>query len=163
MINSVKPKIKPILQNLNLWNARFEEDGQKAFLATINFLKSHLRRLSDFGEMGRPFLTDEFDYELEAVRKYLSFKEASQTTAMYLAIQDLSRSYERLTPFDLESTEKALRDTVRVHGIKSGQLIGTVRVALTGKSVAPGIFDVIVILGKQRTLKRLGRLLEYLE
>ena len=155
-------EVKPILQDLCLWDPSFEAETQGAFLATIDLLKSHLRRLSDIGEVGRPFLTDEFNYETQAVQKYLSFEEASQAIAMSLAIRDLCRSYEELTPFDLDSTEKALRGTVKAHGLKSGRLIGAVRVALTGKSVAPGIFDVIITLGKHRTVERLNRLLKFL-
>ena len=161
--SELAPEVKPILQDLSLWNPSFEEGDKDTFLATIGLLKSHLRKLSDIGEVGRPFLTDEFDYEPEAVQKYLSFPEASQANGMSLAIRELCGSYEELTPFDLDSTERALRDTVKAQGLKSGQLIGAVRVALTGKSVAPGIFDVIVTLGKQRTVERLNRLLKFLQ
>jgi len=40
--------------------------------------------------------------------------------------------------------------------VKAGELIGLARVALTGRSVSPGIFEVMALLGRERTLARLG-------
>src|SRR5262249_35902889 len=59
--------------------------------------------------------------------------------------------------FTLESLEKILRGLAAELGIKAGELIGTARVALTGRKVSPGIFEVMWLLGKERTLERLER------
>jgi glutamyl-tRNA synthetase len=67
----------------------------------------------------------------------------------------LSVGYAELEPFDLETTEAVLRKILTEHDLKAGMFIGAVRVAMTGKAHAPGIFDVIVALGKERTIKRL--------
>jgi glutamyl-tRNA synthetase len=65
-----------------------------------------------------------------------------------------------LSPFDIATTETVLRQLAEKYGIKAGDLIGAVRIGLTGRTAAPPIFDVIVNLGRARTVARLERLLE---
>ena len=59
--------------------------------------------------------------------------------------------------FSLANTEKILREVGERHSLKEGKFMGAIRVALTGKTASPGIFDVIVTLGKDKTLERLGK------
>jgi glutamyl/glutaminyl-tRNA synthetase len=58
--------------------------------------------------------------------------------------------------FDLEALERATRGLAAELGIKAGELIGITRVALTGRKVSPGIFEVMALLGKERTVARLA-------
>ena len=51
---------------------------------------------------------------------------------------------------------------VRARGIKAGALIHAVRVAATGRTTSPGLFEVLVFMGRERTLARLERLLAFL-
>jgi len=67
-----------------------------------------------------------------------------------------------LAEFDEAHVEQAFDATLQEHKLTMGQLAQPVRVALTGATVSPGIHDVIVVLGKERTLKRLQRALDYI-
>ena len=72
----------------------------------------------------------------------------------------LSALGERLAhvePFDLQETEKCLRALAEERGQKAGVLINAARVALTGQAVAPGLFEVMVALGRDRVVARLRR------
>ena len=60
--------------------------------------------------------------------------------------------------FSLENTEQILREVAEGHSLKAGKFTGAIRVALMGKTASPGIFDVIVTLGKEKTLERLGKI-----
>jgi len=159
----LESQLRPILQRENLWDSAWEDKDRQWFLDTLDLIKPRARRLPDFVQLGRPFFSDEFEYESKAVQKYLSAEDPGETSRLIRAIQGLAESYRQLEPFDLETTEQVLRQVGEQHEIKAGQLIGAVRVALTGKAVAPGIFDVIVALNKERTLKRLDRVLTYLQ
>ena len=66
-------------------------------------------------------------------------------------------------PFDAEQTEKSLRDLAEEKKIKAGLLINASRVALTGQAVAPGLFDVMAALGRERVVSRLRRASEFLK
>jgi glutamyl-tRNA synthetase len=47
-------------------------------------------------------------------------------------------------------------------GLSAGKLIHPLRLAVTGQGVSPGIFDVLVVLGRERSLRRLRRLIDHL-
>ena len=58
-------------------------------------------------------------------------------------------------PFDAPTLEAAMQQFVAAEGIKIGQIIHPVRVAVTGKSVGLGLFDTLAILGRERALRRI--------
>ena len=66
------------------------------------------------------------------------------------------------TPFDEAQVEAAVRNTATARGIKAGALIHATRVAVTGRTTSPGLFEVLAWLGPERTRARLTRLLEFL-
>jgi glutamyl-tRNA synthetase len=67
----------------------------------------------------------------------------------------IAREIESDSEFSLASLERITRELCAKLGIKAGELIGVMRVALTGRKVSPGIFDVIWLLGKDRAVARL--------
>jgi glutamyl/glutaminyl-tRNA synthetase len=78
--------------------------------------------------------------------------------------RDLSKEFklfverlDDLLPFDIATIEKCFRDLVGELNLPSKALIHPIRVALTGKTIGPGLFEVIYYLGKERTKKRLMR------
>ncbi|HXK58611.1 MAG TPA: glutamate--tRNA ligase [Acidobacteriota bacterium] len=150
------------LRERGLWKPEWEGTERSDFLRRIELLKSRSKKTTDFVDSGRSFFTDEFDYEPEAVEKYLRIADPTRRESLKTALRELVDQYSELPSFDLQSTERVLREIVEKHGIKSGQFIGAVRVALTGRTAAPGIFDVIVTLGREQTLERLGRVIRFL-
>jgi glutamyl-tRNA synthetase len=60
-----------------------------------------------------------------------------------------------LDDFSAENIESLFKEIVEEEGMKLGKLAQPVRVALTGTTVSPGIYDVLILLGKEETLKRL--------
>jgi glutamyl-tRNA synthetase len=62
-------------------------------------------------------------------------------------------------PFDPATLEEALKQVVAAAGLKVGDLVHAVRVAVTGKTVGPGLYDCLAILGRERALERLERAL----
>jgi glutamyl-tRNA synthetase len=123
--------------------ARFEE--------TIALLLPRMRTLKDFTQGGRAFFSDDFEYAPEARKKF--WKDPS----LHTLLQDLAERLEELDSFDAQKTEEALRSLAEENGIKAGLLINATRVALTGQAVAPGLFDVMHVLGQERTVERLRR------
>jgi len=81
-----------------------------------------------------------------------------QDTAAHL--EDLARRLEELSDWSAASTEAALRETAEKAGISAGKLIHPMRLALTGTTVGAPLFDVVDLLGKDTTLRRLRRFVE---
>ncbi|MGN6168530.1 MAG: glutamate--tRNA ligase [Solirubrobacteraceae bacterium] len=79
------------------------------------------------------------------------------------ALEDLRAAREALgalDPFDLAGVEAALRGVVERLGTAPGRVFQPVRVAVTGTTVSPGIFESVAALGREETLKRIDRTLE---
>jgi len=67
----------------------------------------------------------------------------------------LAERVEKAEPFTVEALEEAARALASELGVKAGDLFFPARVALTGRKVAPGLFEVILLLGKERAVRRL--------
>jgi glutamyl-tRNA synthetase len=70
-------------------------------------------------------------------------------------LAELGRRLAADPEFDLASLERETRQLAQELGIKAGDLMGATRVALTGRKVAPGLFEVMALLGRERTVARL--------
>jgi glutamyl/glutaminyl-tRNA synthetase len=66
---------------------------------------------------------------------------------------------EPIDPFELEPVQTALEGVVQARGVKPNQVFQPVRVALAGRAVSPGIFETLVVLGRQEALARIERAL----
>jgi glutamyl-tRNA synthetase len=72
-------------------------------------------------------------------------------------IEELARAFERVPAFDPATLESALRNTAEARGVKAASLIHATRVAVTGRAVSPGLFEVLELLGSTRVRARLDR------
>jgi glutamyl-tRNA synthetase len=70
-------------------------------------------------------------------------------------LRKLADALEGVAPFEHDPLEKATRGLAASEGVKAGEVIMPARIALTGKKVTPGIFDVMLLLGPERTVRRL--------
>ncbi len=98
------------------------------------------------------FVTDDqLQYDEKAVNKRLKKEGAAELLAKF---KDVLAAVE---PFDAGQTEVALKQFVEDEGIKIGDIIHALRVAVTGKGVGIGMFDSLEIIGKESCLKRIVR------
>ena len=141
---------------------RQDREHEGRLLPVIRLLKSRLNRLSDFPQMAAPFLTDDFDYESKAVNRHFSLADPEERSRLRIWLETLAHEFGRLEEFSLDNVEAVLRRTAKDSGFKIGVFFGAVRVALTGRTASPGIFDVIVTLGRRRVVERLNKCLKLL-
>ena len=121
----------------------------------VDLLRPRAKRLTDFADLARPFLGD-LEYEPEPVDKHLSAPGLGDHVAA------LAATLRSLDPFDEAHVEAAVRETATERGIKAGMLIHATRVAVTGRTASPGLFEVLVLLGRARCVDRLDRLVTFL-
>lgn len=160
--SELEPFLRPLLEAEGLWQPSWESSQHDWFVGTIDLLKSRVGDLLDFPVYGRAFFTDDFDYAEDAVERYLAAPDREERERLGTALRELRTEYAQLTPFDLAETERLLRRIAESHEMKAGRLIGAVRVAATGRAQAPGLFDVLVTIGRQKTIERLDRAIETL-
>jgi glutamyl-tRNA synthetase len=159
----LEPGVRQVLEESELWQEEWGLEQRAWFLSTIELLKRVTRRLTDFSDNWKAFFSSDFPYDPEAVRKYLEPKDPGERARLLGSLDELTRTYESLNAFTLETTEEALRSVAEKFGLKAGKLIGAVRVATTGRAHAPGIFDVLVTLGQAAALGRLRRAIEQVD
>jgi len=119
-------------------------------LAAIELLKPRARNLKDFATSFRAYFSDDFDYDPAAVTKFLS------DPALPALLAELSERYAAAPEFTEASAEEILRAFAAEKNIKAGAFINGSRVALTGQAVAPSLFAVMALLGKDRVVLRLA-------
>ena len=119
--------------------------------AILNLLRPRCKKLTDFSEQLRPFFEDPAGYDPDAVKKHLS---TGGTKDHLLALKD---AYSR-AEWNEAALEKTLRDLADARTVKAGMLIHGTRIAMTGRMVSPGLFEMLVLLGKETVLRRMDRL-----
>jgi len=127
-------------------------DDERWMVRMVDLLKVRARTVDDLVSQARPYVGDRVEYDPAAVAKHWS----KEPQAIRARLEALS---ERLatTPWEAASLEATLRALADELGIGAGKLIHPLRVALTGQTASPGIFDVLVLLGRERSLERVER------
>jgi nondiscriminating glutamyl-tRNA synthetase len=92
-----------------------------------------------------------------------AWQELSVKSGAADRLRKLAGALERVAPFEHDPLEQATRGVAKDEGVKAGEVIMPARIALTGKKVTPGIFDVMLLLGRQRTVRRLLEAADRLE
>jgi nondiscriminating glutamyl-tRNA synthetase len=119
-------------------------------VSLVKLFQGRLSTLYDFVDWADFFFVKNIKIDPEAKDKFLS-KDLSREFGLFI------QKLEALNQFDIATVEESFRNLVKELGIESKTLIHPMRVALTGKTVGPGLFEVIYYLGKERTKGRLMR------
>ncbi len=125
---------------------RFEEDYGKS---AVELFRQRVSVLVDFVEWADYLWTDEFLWDDEAVNKHLCEDRSSW-------FEGLCKVLEEVEVWKTEEIEKAFRGFVAELGIKAKELIHPTRVAISGKRIGPGLFELMAVLGKETVIRRLS-------
>jgi glutamyl-tRNA synthetase len=150
-VGELSDRLHPILRDDGLWEERFETLDREWFSSLIELIRPRFRSLKTLAKEIQTYTGTEVEYESSARERFM----AEPALAEYLA--ELASRLEKVEPFDLAGTEQVVRGLAAELGVKAGLLINASRVSLTGKAVAPGIFDVMVVLGRDKTVQRLRK------
>jgi len=146
--------LRPEFTKAGLWRDSFELEQGAWFRSLVDLFRPRAKVLQDFPRQSRMFIADEIENDPGAVDKFLKDPKAHEN------LRTLASRLEGLSEFTLQSTESVVRGYADELGIKAGALISPVRVALTGQTASPGIFDVITLLGREKTVSRLRKAAE---
>jgi glutamyl-tRNA synthetase len=123
----------------------------KAWLSkAILTLQERSKTLIELAHSLRYYIADDIDYELKAKEKFLNEKNLS-------TLADVKEALDNLNNFNASEIEKEFKSIVEKKNTKLGAVAQPVRVAVTGKTESPGIFEVLEIVGKEKTLRRLEK------
>lgn len=123
----------------------------------LALLRPRCKKLTDFAEQLSPFFADPDTYDADGVRKHLS---GPDMLGHMLALRD---AYAQLSEWEAAALEKCLRELAVARSAKAAALIHGTRLAMTGRMVSPGLFEMLVLLGRDRVLARMDKLAIFLQ
>ena len=124
----------------------------------VDQLRVRARTVEEVVKQARPYLINELEYDQDALAKSL-LKDRAGSADILTATRDALAAAPAWT---VEVLEPALRTLAESRGLAAGKIFTPLRVAITGLSVSPGIFDVLALIGRDRSLERLARTIDML-
>ena len=140
----------PILRKQGLLSepASFKDEWLEQLVCV---LRDRSKTLLEMAEKASPFLSESIFIEPSA-QKFLTESVKPALTGLCSVIEQSS--------FDHAELERRFKVVLQETGLSMNQLAQPVRAALTGRTVSPGIFDVMLLLGRERTLSRLRKAID---
>ena len=130
------------------------QDLNKEWLSkATETLKERSKTLIELANSLRYYIAGEIEYDEKAKAKFLNEKSRD-------LLIELNDRLTSVTDFSTQELEKIFKEIIEKHNIKLGSLAQPVRVAMTGGTESPGIFEVLEIIGKEKVLKRLEKAIE---
>ena len=119
----------------------------------VVLVRERTKTLTDMVMWVTPYFGQTVALDEESANKFL-------TPAIQPVLKKLLSRFEAVPVFEKQEWEESFKKLVEEEGIKMGQLAQPVRVALTGRTASPGLFEVMEVLGRERTLLRLRKGIE---
>lgn len=122
----------------------------------VEISRDRAKTLDELADTITFFFKDVTEYEEKGVRKHFTKENAAKLLMLG------AEALEKLEDFTHDKTEEALRSITDEMGLKASEIIHPTRLAITGRTVGPGLFDIIVLLGKEKTAERMKKAAEWI-
>src|SRR3989449_973984 len=152
---AVEAGLEP-LRNAGLLDGQATAETRAYIRQVVDVLGDRIKVGRDILTYGDFFFTDAVTYEPDAVKKYFSRKDVATTLAQ---LRERVAKVDRLDATTVESIVRTMASELR---IESREIIHPARVALTGKTAGPGLFELTALLGRDRVVKRLESAVEWI-
>ena len=149
-LDELLPMVRTELRANKLWREEYEDDDREWLMKAVDLIRQRYFTLKDFSGQGRAYFSDDFDFDEAAVNKNLR-----KEPRLRELLNGLANKLENVEPFNLETSEAALRAFSEEAGVKPGLLINGARTMLTGQAVGPAMFEIFDLLGRDRSVIRL--------
>jgi nondiscriminating glutamyl-tRNA synthetase len=146
----------PFLTKENLVTEATAKEKREWLLKYISLFKPRAKTLKEFADQGRYFFTFDYQYEEKAVSKHFSSVETAERLTAYADRLSALDSYQK------QEIEQALRGLADEMGIKPAALIHPVRLATSGTSTGPPLFDMLELLGRDKVVKRIKKASDFI-
>jgi len=122
----------------------------------ITTLNTRSKTLLEMAEGAIFYYQDTISYDPAAAAKFLKQESLDM-------LKQLAGEFEPLDPFSGKDLEDAFKRVMEQTGLKFGKIAQPLRVVLTGKTVSPGIFEIVEVLGKERVIDRLNQAIRFIQ
>ncbi|ATY84298.1 glutamate--tRNA ligase [Kyrpidia spormannii] len=147
---------RPFFEEAGFVSPTATEAEIQAAQARLDAVRERVHTLVEAVDAVSYFYRPVTEYDPKGVRKHLQRPETADL------LQEARKVLEGAESWDTATLETLYRDLIAKRGIKGGELIHPTRLALTGRTVGPGLFEVMALLGREATLDRLAQAIQYL-
>ena len=151
-VEEIEPYVKAELEKAGIWNSEFQGSKRGWFLRTVDLIRSRYYVATDFATRGRAYFSDDYPIDPKALKKNILKHDGLKEWFPILA--DRLKGIETFTA---EEAEQVIREMAEEFKIKAGILINGIRTAVTGQVKGPGLFDVLIAVGRRRVVERLRK------
>ena len=129
----------------------FEALGEAHLENVLGLVKEKIKLITEVGPWTRPLFTEDFPFDDIAVEKTL---KPAGTAAR---LRELASKLNRVTDWSHDPIEAAFKELAAAASVKPALYIHPARIALSGRAVGPGLYQMMIVLGKDRVLARLEK------
>lgn len=151
-LEEIRPFVKAEMEKAGIWDKEFEGAKKEWFFQTVDLIRSRFHITTDFVTLGRAYFSDDYEIDEKALNKNVLKHDKLKEWLPLLA-----ERLEALPEFSVEDTENVIRNMAEELEIKPGILINGIRTMVTGQAVGPGLFDLLMAIGKERVVSRLKK------
>ena len=148
--------VAPMLVAAEYTSKYWLETRWQYLLDIIGMLKERCKRMTEFVEKSEYFFTDEFEYDPEAAQK--QFTDEGLTL-----LEKLKVGFEQLTNFKHDDIMGVINSLSEELGVKKGKLIHPTRLAVSGTTVGPGLYEMLEALGQASVVNRLQKAIDFIK
>lgn len=156
-IREIVDQTLPFMVERGLITGQQATDDYGEITKIIDAVRERVKTLVEIVDASEYFFKEITSYQEKGVRKYFSKPGVDEL------LEKGRKALTDVEDFTVEETENAYRRLIDELEIKGGAIIHPTRLALTGRTVSPGLFDIMALLGKERCLKRLNQAIEYIK
>ncbi len=153
----LEPRVTPSMIEAGLVTADVVSSRRDWYHSLLDLLRVRARTTDDIVRQARPYFAGEIPYDPDAIAKYWK----DHVVAVDI-LRDIRSALETSTLWETEALEAALRSLAEARGLAAGKIFQPLRVALTGLTVSPGIFEMLLMMGRDLSLERLDQAMAFL-
>ncbi len=157
-LETIMPHVYPAFERLGVSTREELHARDEWFRGLVDLLRVRARTVDDIALQATPYFSEDITYDADAVSK--QWRDADASAQILMATRERLAD---LPAWDTASMETALRNLAEELGISGGKIFQPLRVALTGLTASPGIFDVLLYLGRERSLDRMQSAVRFLK
>ena len=155
-VDALLDDVIPLLIAHKLIDAEFARLNREFLVRFIQLMKERVRTLAEFAEKGWYFFRDPEVYDEKAVKKHWMKPGALEN------LKRLLSAIEVLPDWSISSMETAVHDLSEQSGAGLGKILQPARLAVTGSTASPGMFELMEALGREITIRRLRQSINYI-
>jgi glutamyl-tRNA synthetase len=149
-LEELEPRVTPAMISAGLVTPDGIDARRDWYFQLLDLLRVRARTIDDIVRQAGPYFREHIEYDAEAAAKNWKDKAVS-AEILDASLKALSGASEWTT----EVLESTLRDLAESKGLAAGKVFQPLRVALTGMGVSPGIFEVLMMQGRDLALRRI--------